>query len=62
MKKTTVGAAVLASSVLVMTGCSTDGAMLRDATVNSLDKGSYNLAGSFKLTGNFDEVLKKQRH
>lgn len=61
MKKTTVGAAVLASSVLVMTGCSTDGAMLRDATVNSLDKGSYNLAGSFKLTGNFDEVLKKQK-
>ncbi|TPG69557.1 hypothetical protein EEL32_13065 [Brevibacillus laterosporus] len=61
MKKTTVGAAVLASSVLVMTGCSTDGVMLRDATLNSLEKGSYNLAGSFKLTGNFDEVLKKQQ-
>ncbi|MCR8996430.1 hypothetical protein GOP56_12370 [Brevibacillus sp. 7WMA2] len=61
MKKTTVGAAVLASSVLVMTGCSTDGTLLRDATVNSMEKGSYNLAGSFKLTGNFDEVLKKQK-
>ncbi|QOS99076.1 hypothetical protein JNUCC42_22290 [Brevibacterium sp. JNUCC-42] len=61
MKKTTVGAAVLASSVLVMTGCSTDGVMLRDATLNSLEKGSYNFAGSFKLTGNFDEVLKKQQ-
>ncbi|WP_176560310.1 copper amine oxidase N-terminal domain-containing protein [Brevibacillus dissolubilis] len=41
------------ASLLVLTGCSNQAAIVRDSVVKSLDTHSYDFKGTFKLTGDF---------
>lgn len=49
---------LLLAALLLLTGCSGEASLVRDAVVKSVETPNYEYQGTLKLTGNLDELLK----